>query len=61
MPCVSVVLSVLYCSIIFCEAVAIYGIILAIVLSQKMSAVNQSELDKPEEFAKYLFAGEFRF
>ena len=37
---------------------AIYGIILAIVLSQKMTTVSTESSESGENFAKYLFAGE---
>ena len=43
-------------SIIFCEAVAIYGIIIAIVLSQKINFVDPSQLDH-ENNMKYHGAG----
>ena len=37
-----------YCSVIFCEAVAIYGVIVAIILQTKLESVPASQIYEPE-------------
>lgn len=37
-----------FCSVIFCEAVAIYGVIVAIILQTKLESVPASKMYAPE-------------
>lgn len=37
-----------YCSVIFCEAVAIYGVIVAIILQTKLESVPSTQIYAPE-------------
>ena len=44
-------------SVVFCEAVAIYGVIMAIIMAEKVEVFNGNLYDNPDAYKQALYAG----